>query len=243
MDCLRFRVARLSLVALTLSLAATGPAAERMPPKPTPPVGPRLGPFRPGQCAEIDRPLITLTLDPARPCPGETVTLRWQVKDRRRDVAWADPVTLTAPAGLAVDLPRPAGNKGSRSFAAIAGLLHAGGDFTLATRCGTRTLAWEVGMPPLLREVRDLAGEVVTAARLGRLVKLVGRGFGDPPDAQPRVEFLRDGGRPVRLSVINFADSELTVRLGGGADFEPDRGRLEVVAGCRSNQVPFEVLR
>jgi hypothetical protein len=238
---------RLPIVLLLLSaasLAGSWPVSAQIPPpKPTPKLRPQPGPIVPQECPDLDRPLISLTLDPERPCPGDTVTLRWQVRDRRRGVAWAHPVTITAPPGLPVDIPDPAGNKGSESFTAVAGVLRAGGEFVLATHCGTRTVAWEVLVPPVIDEARALDGERITAARQGTLVRLVGRGFGDFPDQRPGVRFLREDERPVSLTVIDFSDLELTVRLPIQADMEPGSGAITVTAGCSSNAMPFEVLQ
>lgn len=240
----QIHVAFYVLVTLGLIFALPASSAAQIGPKPTQLPGSRPDPFPPGKCPDRDRPLINFSLDPERPCPGDTVTLRWQVRDRRQGVAWAHPVTITSPPGLPVDLPDPAGNKGSESFTAVAGVLRAGGEFTLATLCGKRTLAWEVLVPPLIDEVQTLAGERITEARQGTLVQLVGRGFGDPADdARPRVDFLREGERTVRLTRINFSNTELTVRLPIQADMEPGRGAFEVTAGCRSNAMPFEVLQ
>ena len=237
-------VPSLLLATLVLIFASPTPSAAQFGAKPTPPLKPQPGQFRPGECPDLDRPLISFSLDPERPCPGDTVTLRWQVRDRRRDVAWAHPVTITSPPGLPVDIPDPAGNKGSESFTAVAGVLRAGGEFTLTTRCGERTLPWEVLVPPLVDEVRTLDGERITEARQGTLVQLVGRGFGDPADdTRPHVDFLREGGRPVHLTRVNFSDTELTVRLPIQADMEPGSGAFEVTAGCSSNTLPFEVLQ
>jgi hypothetical protein len=236
------RLACASIAALVVTLTWPAPSAAQIGPKPTPIVGSQTDPFHPVKCPDRDRPQVSFTLDPEQPCPGDTVTLRWQVRDPRRGVAWAHPVTITHPPGLPVEIPDPAGNKGSVSFTAVAGVLRAGGEFTLTTRCGSRTLTWEVLVPPHIDEVRDRDGERIDAARQGRLVWLVGRGFGNPgDDARPVVEFVREGERPVRLNRINFSDTELTVQLPIQGDMEPGPGAFEVTAGCRSNPMPFEV--
>jgi hypothetical protein len=230
------------LVTLGLIVALPALPAAQIGPEPTPILRAKPDPDRLGKCPDRERPQISFSLDPERPCPGDTVTLRWQVRDRRQGVAWAHPVTITSPPGLPVDIPDPAGNKGSESFTAVAGVLRAGGEFTLATLCGKRTLAWEVLVPPHVDEVQTLAGERITEARQGTLVRLVGRGFGDPgDDTRPLVDFLREGENAVRLKRINFSDTELTVMLPRQGDMEPGRGTFEVTAGCASNAMPFEV--
>lgn len=238
------RLAPIALLLIAVSFAGIQVAPAQIGPKPTQLPGSRPDSFPSGKCPDRDRPLISFSLHPEQPCPGDTVILRWQVRDRRQGVAWAHPVTIASPPGLPVDIPDPAGNKGSESFTAVAGVLRAGGEFTLTTRCGERTLPWEVLVPPLIDEVRTLDGERITEARQGTLVQLVGRGFGDPADdARPQVDFLREGERPVRLTRINFSATELTVRLPIRADMEPGRGAFEVTAGCGSNAMPFEVLQ
>jgi hypothetical protein len=232
------------LVTVGLIVALPASSAAQIGPKPTRLPESRPDSFPSGKCPDRDRPLISFSLDPEQPCPGDTVTLRWRVRDRRQGVAWAHPVTIASPPGLPVDIPDPAANKGSESFTAVAGVLRAGGEFTLTTRCGERALPWEVLVPPLIDEVRTLDGERITEARQGTLVQLVGRGFGDPADdARPLVDFRREGERSVRLTRINFSATELTVRLPIQADMEPGRGAFEVTAGCGSNAMPFEVLQ
>ena len=88
----------LPILAAVLIAGSLPAAAQIAHQKPTPRSQPAAAPLLPQECPDLDRPLISFSLDPEHPCPGDTVTLRWQVTDRRRGVAWGFPVAITAPA-------------------------------------------------------------------------------------------------------------------------------------------------
>lgn len=95
------------------------------------------------ECALSAQPLITLTLSPAIR-PGSRATLIWDVRDRRPGIAWGYPVHIQTPAGLPIEMPDPAPRSGQRTFTAVAGVLRAGESFALETRCGRKTVPYDV---------------------------------------------------------------------------------------------------
>ena len=105
---------------------------------------PRLEPNRDNQA------LITFTLEPAVIYPGDRVTLRWTVRDRRPNVVWGDPVHIRSSFRIASALPDPVPRSGSHSFVDAASPERA--TFTLGTGgvlyYAERTIEWRVEQTP-----------------------------------------------------------------------------------------------
>lgn len=161
---------RILLALVVLSLAtdslAGGPPGRPVPPQPIP-SSPQRPPLTPGgsprieapdpACANMfDQPLITLGLSDGPIWPGSSVTLAWEVKDRRPGIAWGYPVQLRSNFALSSPLPHPAPRSGSYRF--VAGRSPMTRTFTLETRCGHKSVIYARVPDPSIRSVTPSRG-------------------------------------------------------------------------------------
>jgi hypothetical protein len=201
---------------------------------------------RPG--IQSNQALVTLTLEPATIYQGDRVTLRWEVKDRRPNVAWASPVRIRCSFRLAEALPSSVPTSGSYSFVAGASPHH--GTFTLSTGSALfyseKAVEYNVALPPSITRltVETSTGRFTVAGRgtTGDRVGIIGTNFGE-----------RRGGGEVNLTINNrtaalpvqsWSDERIIVRVPTNAP--AGSGAIQVsVGGGRlvSNGLPFTVVK
>lgn len=162
----------LLLLTPTVLLAQFPP--NRPGPTPTIPSGPRVptpgaGQFSPPDpCQDMmSQPLVTLSLSPAEIYREDSITLTWEVRDRRPQIQWAYPVRIET-SGVQPPFPDPAPLRGSHTFTSAA----MSGRVTLRTRCGDRSASWDRIPDAILRSLDPARGSV------GSRVVLRGEQFG-----------------------------------------------------------------
>ena len=126
------------------------------PPPLTPGGSPRIEAPDPSCVGLMNQPLITLRLSEGPIWPGLSVTLTWDVRDRRPGIAWAHPVQLRSSFALSHLLPDPSSRSGRYSF--IAGPTPMTGTFTLQTRCGQKTVSYARVVDPHILSVTPSRG-------------------------------------------------------------------------------------
>lgn len=203
---------------------------------------PRLEPNRDNQA------LITFTLEPAVIYPGDRVTLRWTVRDRRPNVAWGDPVHIRSSFRVAPALPDPAQRSGTHSF--VAGAAPERGSFTLGTGGALyyveKTVEFRVEQTPSISRltVEDSPGHFSVASRgtTGQRLRIIGSDFGEQ-QARSEVQFI-SGGSNLTMPVESWSDERLVVRVPNNAP--SGEGNIRVTKGggrLVSNQVQLTVFK
>lgn len=211
------RVGRLLLFLAALSLPGLTQAQERVmtPSTPFPPpesplspalgVTPRAAP--PDTCADLlNHPLLTLTLEPAVIYPDDSVTLRWEVRNRRPGLAWTQPVHLRRTFRIEPIIPDPAPASDSRTWIAQRSIRN--GTFTVATLCGQKTVVYTLEQPPRIDWVTPDKGG------LAQPVAIHGDDFGvrQQPKPPSEVRFSIEGGMFL-LNVKSWTNRRIDVTL------------------------------
>jgi len=203
---------------------------------------PRLEPNRNNQA------LITFTLEPAVIYPGDRVTVRWTVRDRRPNVVWGDPVHIRSSFRVVPALPDPAPRLGSHSF--IAGASPEHGSFTLGTGgvlyYAERTVEYRVEQTPSITRlsVEDSPGHFSVASRgtTGQRLRIIGSDFGEH-QGQSQAQLI-SGGQTFTMTVESWSDERIVVRVPNNAS--AGDGVIRVTRGggrLVSNQVQFTVFK
>ncbi len=203
---------------------------------------PRLEPSRDNQA------VITFTLEPAVIYPGDRVTLRWTVRDRRPNVAWGDPVHIRGSFRIAPAVPDAVPSSGSHSF--VAGAAPERGTFTLGTGgalyYAEKTVDYRVEQTPSITRVtvEDSPGHFSSASQgsTGQRLRIIGSDFGENI-AQSQAQLI-SGRQTLSLTVESWSDERLVVRVpnnapAGDAIIRVTKGGGRLV----SNQVRFTVVR